>query len=292
MTVQTVGIHSPGDMGMGVGQVLAAHGIKPIAALDARSARTKGLAAKAGITDVGSLANLVQQADIILSILVPSAAMAAADQIAAALRETGATVLYADCNAISLASTRALGEVITRAGSRYVDGSITGPPPRGTNPSTVIWASGPEAEELAQLNQHGLTVRVLGQEIGQASGIKTSYAALTKGMAALATQLLLGAKRQGLLEPLQAEFAASQPWFLPMMEKMLPKMPPKAHRWVGEMEEHAATYEALGMTPLIMQGSADFFAYLATTPPGKESPEEADPNPTLDSLLERLDKAE
>ena len=78
MRLRTVGIMSPGDMGSAVGQVLAKHGLTVIAALGERSARTRALAAEVGIADVGTLENLVREADLVMSILVPDAAIAAA----------------------------------------------------------------------------------------------------------------------------------------------------------------------------------------------------------------------
>ena len=50
-----IGIYSPGDMGQAVGAVLAGNGLRVVAALEGRSARTRALAAQAAIEDVGSL---------------------------------------------------------------------------------------------------------------------------------------------------------------------------------------------------------------------------------------------
>jgi hypothetical protein len=52
-------------------------------------------------------------------------------------------------------------------------------------------------------------------------------------------------------------------------------MPPKAHRWVPEMLEIAKTFEGVGLTPRILQGAADMYEFIADTPLGRESPEEA-----------------
>jgi hypothetical protein len=52
-------------------------------------------------------------------------------------------------------------------------------------------------------------------------------------------------------------------------------MPPKAYRWVPEMQEIAKTFGDVGMTPRIMQGAADMYELIAKTPLGRESPEEA-----------------
>ena len=104
--LRTVGIMSPGDMGSAVGQALAKHGLTVIAALGDRSARTRALAAEAGIADVGTLENLVREADLVMSILVPDAAMVAAQRVAEAMQSAGATPLYADCNSIAVQSER------------------------------------------------------------------------------------------------------------------------------------------------------------------------------------------
>jgi hypothetical protein len=52
-------------------------------------------------------------------------------------------------------------------------------------------------------------------------------------------------------------------------------MPAKAYRWVPEMEEIAKTFAELGMTRRIFEGATDMYAFIAATPLGKESPEQA-----------------
>ena len=74
MSLETVAILSPGDMGHTVGRVLVEHGLRVITCLKERSQRTRSLAESAGILDVPTFQALVSEADIILSILVPSRA--------------------------------------------------------------------------------------------------------------------------------------------------------------------------------------------------------------------------
>src|SRR5262249_3247482 len=153
------------------------HGVRVVVALDARSERTKSLAAAAGLEDVGSVERMVTEASHILSVMVPSEAIGAAERVARALQSTGASPIYADLNAISPGSTARVGEIVEEAGARFVDGGIIGGPPRGSvNPR--IYASGPNAPELAILNEHGLIVPVVGDKVGQASGLKMCYAAM------------------------------------------------------------------------------------------------------------------
>src|SRR5262245_32482693 len=108
MPLQTVGIISPGDMGQAIGAVLVRNGLRVVAALDSRSERTRRLAAEAGIEDVGSIKGLVASAELILSVLVPAAALEAAGQAAEAMRSLGKSLPYADWNAIAPETARAI----------------------------------------------------------------------------------------------------------------------------------------------------------------------------------------
>jgi 3-hydroxyisobutyrate dehydrogenase-like beta-hydroxyacid dehydrogenase len=283
----TVGIISPGDMGSGIGEKLVENGARVVVALDARSERTKSLAAAAGLENVGSVERLVQEASHILSVMVPSEAVGAAERVARALRSTGATPIYADLNAISPGSTKRVGEIVEAAGARFVDGGIIGGPPRGAvNPR--IYLSGPNAPELAVLEEHGLILPVIGDQVGQASGLKMCYASMTKGLQALGTELLVAARLLGLDEHLRKELESSQPALRQWLSKSVLGMPPKAHRWIGEMEEIAATFEQVGLTPRMLLGAADMYRWIATTEPGHETPENRDKNRDLDDLVAAL----
>lgn len=274
MTITTVGILSPGDMGHSIGAVLQKNGVQVLTCLEGRSQRTRDLAAEAGIEDAGSIAELVEQCDILLSVLVPARATEVAEQVAEAIRSTGVDLVYADCNAIAPQTVRAIAQTIEDAGGTFADGGIIGPPPR--RPGNRIYTSGPGASTLAELNDFGLDVRVLDGAIGQASGLKMCYAALTKGLQALGAELLVAARLMDLEDVLAEEQHGSVAVVREWIENAIPTMPPKAYRWVGEMEEIAATFEHLGLTPLIFQGAADIYRFVETTEIGKETPENRD----------------
>ncbi len=283
----TIGILSPGDMGHTVGDVLRQNGLRVITCLVGRSARTRALAEKAGIVDVPTYRQLVTEADQVLAIMVPAQAMSAAQTVADALRETDTPLTYADCNAIAPQTVRKLGEVITAAGGTFVDASIIGTPPR-TPGATRFYASGPELETFLGLNRYGLDVRPLGDEIGLASAIKMCYASLTKGLTALCTELLTAAERLGVSDALTAEFRLSQSALFERMEKGLPSMPPKAKRWIGEMEEISATFEHVGLTPKILAGAADMYRLVGETRLAELPPESREQFPTLAELIAML----
>jgi 3-hydroxyisobutyrate dehydrogenase-like beta-hydroxyacid dehydrogenase len=274
MRIGTVAVLAPGDMGHAVAAVLKARGLRVVTCLAGRSARTRALAAVAGIEDLGDEVALVRAADALLAILVPAQAEALAARIAPALRAAGTDLLYVDCNAIAPQTACEVGRIVEAAGARFVDAGIIGPPPRPGAAATRFYASGAAAAELAQLRDYGLDVRVIGPRAGDASAVKMCYAALTKGTTAIMTELALAAEHLGVSEALRAEFADSQPEMLERMERGVPAMVPKAHRWVGEMEEIAKTFDAQGLTPKTFEGVADLYRYVAETPLAMTSPED------------------
>ncbi len=283
--MKTVGILSPGDMGHTVGERLRSHGLRVIAHLKDRSARTRGLAEKAGIEEVSSYEALVEEADVVLCILVPAEAAAAGQTVADALRSTGADLLYADCNAVAPQTTIEIGETITSAGGRFADASIIGPPPRREG-ATRFYASGVHAGELAKLEVYGLAVPVISDRIGDASAIKMCYAGLTKGLTALCTNLLVAAEALGIRDALFDEYDLSQAAMLQRMQG-LAGMPPKSRRWVGEMEEIAATMASVGMSPKFHEGAADIYRFVGDSTLADRTPEDPD-EPTLEEMLRVL----
>ena len=293
MRIETVAVLAPGDMGHAVAAVLKEGGLRVVTCLAGRSARTRALAAAAGVEDLGDDATLVRAADVLLSILVPAQAEELARRIAVALQRTGTDLLYVDCNAIAPETAQAVGRIVESAGARFVDAGIIGPPPMSGTAGTRFYASGAAAGEFAQLRDHGLDVRVIGERAGDASAVKMCYAALTKGTTAIMTQLLIAAERLGVSEPLRAELEASQPEMLRRMRRSVPAMVPKAHRWVGEMEEIARTFEAAGLTPKTFEGAAALYAFVGGTPLGKLSPEEwRQRREGLQSVIDQLSPAQ
>ena len=227
MEISTVAILSPGDMGHAVGQRLRENELDVITCLAGRSQRTRDLAEKAGIRDVGSMRDLVEQSDLVMSMTVSAAVPGLCREVADAVKETSSDLLFAECNAIAPQLTRELEPVITGAGARFVDVSIIGGPPRpGYSPH--FYTSGEQAGEFAQLNSYGLEVIELDGEVGKASGIKMCYAAMTKGTSALYSELLIAAELMGLTEALLNEFQSGQSAVLQRMERNIPTVPPRS----------------------------------------------------------------
>jgi 3-hydroxyisobutyrate dehydrogenase-like beta-hydroxyacid dehydrogenase len=284
---QTIAILSPGDMGSAVGAVAAGLGHKVVTCLDGRSSRSHELAAAAGFVDVSPLEAMVAEADLVLSILPPAAAIDTARRVADAMAAAGATPAYADCNAISPATARQVAAVIEAAGAPFVDGGIVGPAPRAT-PPTRFYVSGPDCAPMRALQSDLIDVREIGDSVGRASALKMCYAALTKGSWTLRVALLTAAARLGVADELRHEFEGSQATVYADMRARTPTLPIDAGRWVGEMEEIAATFAAAGVTPDFHRAAAAIFRLLDRTPFAAETRETMNRDRTLEETIDAL----
>lgn len=277
-------------MGHVVSQVLLANDLQVVTCLAGRSERTQRLSRLAGVTELSDYDTVVSKAQLILSILPPASAEGCAELYAAAVRRVCVNAdapVYADCNAVSPTTTRRIGEIVAESGSLFVDGSIIGPPPREKG-STRFYASGPDLDLFLQLQQFGLDVRVVGPEIGQASGIKMTYAALTKGWAALSFELLMAARSMKLDAALKEEFELSQQDHYQSMQRLLQVMPSKSRRWVAEMREISKTFGDLGFSGQLHEGAAQIYELIGSTSLGDENPETVDHNRPLSTLIDQL----
>jgi 3-hydroxyisobutyrate dehydrogenase-like beta-hydroxyacid dehydrogenase len=275
LKIKSVGLMSPGDMGQALAIQIQEKGLNVYTALEHRSERTRTLAREAGLTDVGTIARLVAECDVVLSVLNPGAALDFAGEVANALRATGSHTLIVDCNAIAPGTVREIADVIEGAGGRFLDAGIIGPPPRG-NAKTNLYVSGPGAADLEQLAGPQVVVHVISDRIADASALKMCYGALNKGTQALCLDVLIAAQRLGVDGILEQQLRQSQAALYDWALGQFPIMPPKAYRWVPEMLEISKTLGGAGVTPKMFQGAADIYRFVAGTSLGKESPENRD----------------
>ena len=282
---------SPGDMGSGVGGILVRSGLRVITSLKGRSEASSTRAAEQGIVDVGSLDDVVASSDLMLSILVPSEALAFAASAAESIVRTNSHVAFADCNAVSPATGVKIGKIITAAGGMFIDAGIIGGSPR-TGAIPRFYASGEHAGILAELDGKGISVPVMRGAVGRASGLKMLYAALTKGTAALHASTLMAAKSLGLFDDLIHELEQSQSGTLTAMSRVN-SISAQAFRWIGEMEEIASTFEDAGVTPNIHAGAAETFQKISDSSIGRERVGTVDQDRTLEdtvaAMLVKLD---
>lgn len=265
MTKTTVAIIAQGAMGAGTAQRLTSNGVDVVTSLEGRSAQSRARAEKAGMRAV-DLAGIAA-ADIILSIVPPRDAVALAEQLAPALTAASRKPLYADMNAVSSATAEQVGAVIAKTGAAFSDGGIIGPPPRPDSRGTMFFFSGIKDDRIASLAKGGLEVKMVDGPVGAASALKMSYAAIGKGLTALAAASILMADKYGAKEALLEELQRSQSQVLQVVSRSVPDMFVKAYRFVGEMEE-IADQSGQPSTAAIYRGIASLYTDIAADQDG------------------------
>jgi len=248
-----VGLLHPGEMGAAVGQCLTAAGHTVLWASDGRTEQTAARAKAAGLTDAGTPRKLTAEAEVIISVCPPHAAL----DVAWAVH--GFTGLYLDANAISPGTAREVGQLITVNGGRYVDGGIIGPPP-ATAGTTRLYLSGPDAVQVQELFAGTpLAARIVSGAVTAASAVKMAYASWTKGTAAILLAARALARAEGVEDTLLAEWRESQPQLAGQSDRSALSAATKGWRWVGEMEEIAQSMASAGLPDGFHQAAAEVF---------------------------------
>jgi 3-hydroxyisobutyrate dehydrogenase-like beta-hydroxyacid dehydrogenase len=278
VNIKTVALLHPGNMGVTIGTAAAASGARVVWASHERSKATQERARRAGLVDVENLTNAIRASDVILSVCPPHAAL----ELAQAVTEHNFHGIYVDANAVSRATAEQISETVTHAGASYVDGGIIGSPVKRAG-TTRLYLSGLRAAEVAELFSTSiLDARVIGEKLGAASALKIAYAAWTKCSDALILAVRALAAIEGVDKALVGEWALSQPDLERRSIRAAAVAVPKAWRYVGEMREIAATFEAAGLPSGFHLAAADINERLT---PFKDR---TDPPPTVAAVVDAL----
>lgn len=255
----TIGILHPGEMGASVGAAAASRGARVVWAAEGRSAETRARADADGLEALDSLADVVRAADIVISLCPPHGA----DELAEAVAAAGFTGVFCDANAISPAKARRIGERVSAAGARFVDGGVIGPPAR-TAGKTRLYLSGPDAERVAALFAGSLLDAIaLEGGPGAASALKMCFAAWTKGRTALMLAVRALARAEAIEPALLKEWDISQPGLAADSEAAAGRVARKAWRWVDEMKQIQASFEANDLPGGFHAAASELYAAMA-----------------------------
>jgi 3-hydroxyisobutyrate dehydrogenase-like beta-hydroxyacid dehydrogenase len=272
VTATRVGLLHPGAMGATMGAVC---GATVSWCPEGRSAATVERARAAGLRPVASLAGLVEQSDVVVSVCPPHRAVDAARAVA----ERGFGGVYVDANAIAPSTAREIGGMF----GRFVDGGIVGPPVEraGTTRLYLSGEDGPALSVVADLwAGSSLDARVIAGGAGAASALKMAYATWTKVSGALLLDVRALARAEGVEEALLTEWAISQPGTADRSAATASGVAPKAWRFIGEMEQIATAFRDAGLPAGFAEGANEVYDRLADF--------KDDPDVDLERVLQQL----
>lgn len=246
-------------MGVSIAAAAAAGDNRVSWASHGRSTSTRDRVVALDVTDDVTVSAMAEAADIIVSVCPPASAIAVAEEVAA----TNFGGIYVDANAVSPATSHQVAAIVEAAGATAVDGGIVGPPAwnEGTTRLYVAGTSSPAV--VSALGSGVLEVVALDAEYGAASALKMAYAGWTKGSSALLLTMAAYAESAGILDDLVAEWNLSQPGVAARAAGSARGTGPKAWRFVGEMDEIAASLAGAGLPDGFHKGAADAYRRMA-----------------------------
>ncbi len=253
----TLALLHPGEMGTAVGICARDVGACVAWSSAGRSEQSRQRARDAGFQACESIVDLLEIADIAISVCPPHAAVDLAQSVISA----GFAGLFVDANAIAPATARRISELMKAAGIEFLDAGIIGPPPSAGARST-LYLSGGDALAIERLFAGTpLSVRAIDGPVGVASALKACYAAWNTGATALLANVRALAAHEGVESALLDEWNPSQPDALKRSEHAR-NSARKAWRWTGEMDEIAATFRDAGLPDGFHMGASEVFRRL------------------------------
>lgn len=272
-----IGILHPGEMGVSVAASAIHSGHEVYWASQQRSDKTRQRAETYKLKEVGSLSNLCQTCEVILSVCPPNAA----EDIARSVIEQGFKGYYVDANAIAPQRAKRVGAMLESNGIRFIDGGIIGGPAWKPK-ETWLYLSGKNAKVIADcFGQGPLETKIIGEEIGKASALKMCYAAYSKGTTALLAGILATAESLGVREELYQQWDMDDPSFSDQVNRRVRRVTAKAWRFEGEMHEIASTFQKAGLPNGFHEAAAEVYQRMAGF---KDSPD----TPKLEKVLMAL----
>ena len=250
----TVGLLHPGEMGAAVGGCLVSVGHEVLWDPAGRSRATTGRALAAELTGV-TFDRLIAKSSVILSICPPHAALDVAHQVAAA-GYTGST--STPTRSRSRPPSRSPPSSPPRARPTSTAGSSASRPRSPATPASTCPARTP-SEVRALFSRSRLDARIAEGPLYAASSVKMAYAAWTKGSSALLLAARALARAGGVERTLLAEWQLSQPDLTAQSERSAAAAAAKGWRWIGEMEEIAASMSAAGLPDGFHEAAAELY---------------------------------
>ncbi|MEJ6023673.1 DUF1932 domain-containing protein [Ramlibacter sp. PS4R-6] len=213
-------------------------------------------AGDAGVTAHGSMRELCEASDLVISAVTASNTLAVAEEAAKSVRR-GA--LFLDLNSASPGTKQKAAAAIEAAGAQYVEaGVMTSVPPYGIQVPMLL--GGARAADLAPLLQSwGMDAKAVSDKLGVASAIKMCRSVMIKGLEALVIESYATARAYGVEDhvlPTLRETFPSIDWDK-QGAYFFSRVVEHGKRRAEEMREAANTVREAGFDPLMTAAIAD-----------------------------------
>ena len=263
----SVGLVGYGEVGRILAEDLRVRGVAAVATYDVKLGTAAEVplrehAARKGIVLAASHAALAAGADLVLSAVTASQAVAVAEAIAPAIRKNA---WFLDFNSASPGAKKTAGTMIDAAGGRYVEAAVmTSVPPYRLRVPMLL--GGPHAQAIKPLlDALGFDATVVSDRLGVASATKMCRSVMIKGLEAMVIESFTAARAYGVEDSVLASLKETFPgidW-----EKQgayfFQRVIQHGRRRAEEMREAAATVREIGLDPWSAAGTVERQAFVA-----------------------------
>lgn len=219
-------------------------------------------AGQQGVVLAGSHAELAAEADLIVSAVTASQAVAVAQACAPALRQ-GA--FFLDVNSASPGAKIGAAGLIDGAGGHYVEAAVmTSVPPYRIRVPLLL--GGNHAVALAPaLAALGFSARIASERLGVASATKMCRSVMIKGMEAMVIESLTAARAYGVEDAVLASLHETFPGidWEKQAAYFFQRVIAHGRRRAEEVREVAQTVSEAGLMPWSATGTAERQAWVA-----------------------------
>lgn len=220
------------------------------------------IAHQSGVQPAASVAEAVEGADWVISLVTASNALCVAREVSPLL-VNGQLLL--DFNSVSPETKRAASRAIAAGEGAYLDVAVMAPvPPERL--ATPLLMGGPTAVKVThQLNSLGLNAQAASERVGDVSAIKMCRSVMIKGLEALTTECLSAARQYGVEEAVLASLAASFPslgWHDKLPHYLISRVAEHGVRRAEEMAEVVKTLQDVAVAGLMSQATQQVQAEL------------------------------
>jgi 3-hydroxyisobutyrate dehydrogenase-like beta-hydroxyacid dehydrogenase len=251
-------------------------------------------AARTQVALAGSHTAAVIGAELILSAVTASQAVAVAEACAPAV---GKGAFFLDFNSASPGAKQRAGAVVDGAGGRYVEGAVmTSIPPYRIKVPLLLGGAHAAALEPV-LNQLGFAAKVASDRLGVASATKMCRSVMIKGLEAMVIESFTTARHYGVEEAVIASLKETFPGvdWEKQAAYFFQRVIEHGRRRSEEVREVAVTVQEAGLTPWSATGTAERQAWVADladaglfgTKGSKEFARSADWRVEADRILKR-----
>jgi len=249
-----------GEVGRILAEDLRGHVLTACDVKDDLALRTH--AEQHGVALTGSHAGAVRGADLIISAVTASQAVAVAEACAPALA-SGAFLL--DLNSASPGAKQHAAHVVDGAGGRYVEGAVmTSVPPCRIKVPLLL--GGPHAAALEPaLDGLGFAARVASPTLGVASATKMCRSVMIKGVEAMVIESFTAARHYGVEDAVIASLNDTFPGvdWEKQAAYFFQRVIQHGRRRSEEVREVAVTVHEAGLEPYSAAGTAERQAWMA-----------------------------